>query len=123
VTGHIPAGYQPPLRQALADAIMFRQARAAGRDDSDQAGLYRKVAGALGLPLPEELPAAGVLLDEDQAATVTAALDDAVAGIRDRAAHCGECAASPADLCDGCSERLLRVELYAELAAALGGER
>lgn len=65
--------------------------------------------------------AAGVLLDDDQTLTVTAALDDAVAGIRDRAAHCGECRISPAELCDGCADRLARVDLYAKLAGQIGG--
>lgn len=67
--------------------------------------------------------AAGACLNEDQAATVLAALDDAAVHIRERAANCPECAASPADLCDGCDDRLSRAELYDDLADQIGGDQ
>lgn len=67
--------------------------------------------------------AAGVCLDDDQAATVLAALDDAAGHIRERAANCPECAASPADLCDGCAGRLARSDAYDDLARQIGDKR
>jgi hypothetical protein len=54
-----------------------------------------------------------------QAALVLAALEDASGHIRGRAANCGECEASPAELCDGCSDRLDRADAYDDLAAGL----
>ncbi len=60
-----------------------------------------------------------VTLDEDQAATVLSALEDASEHIRERAANCPECMASPADLCDGCSDRLNRAGAYDALAGTL----
>lgn len=63
------------------------------------------------------------ILDEDQAATVAAALDDAVAGIRERVRHCGECTTSPAGLCEQCAGRLDRAEAYFALALVLRGTR
>ncbi len=59
------------------------------------------------------------VLDADQAAIVLSALEDASDGIRERAAHCPDCAASPADLCDGCADRLSRAEGYDDLTAKL----
>jgi hypothetical protein len=58
-------------------------------------------------------------LDEDQAATVMAALDDASEGIRERAAWCPACRAHPAALCDEDADRLTRAEAYDHLAAQL----
>lgn len=60
-----------------------------------------------------------VSLDEDQAATVIAALDDASEGIRERAAWCPACKAHPAALCDEDADRLSRAEAYDHLAAQL----
>jgi hypothetical protein len=62
---------------------------------------------------------AGLLLDEDQAQTVSAAADDAIEGIRDRVTHCGECTASPPGLCDGCAARLSRAQAYFALGLVL----
>jgi hypothetical protein len=62
----------------------------------------------------------GVCLDEDQAATVLAALEDAAEGIRERAAYCSACRTHPADLCDETADQLRRAEAYDALAARLG---
>src|SRR6516165_9757043 len=59
----------------------------------------------------------GMLLDRHQAVTVLAALGDAAGHIRERAACCPDCDASPADLCGGCAGRLSRAEAYDALAA------
>ncbi len=60
-------------------------------------------------------------LDEDQLTVVLAALDDAASHIRERAAYCPDCQAHPADLCDGCADRLRRAEAYDALAGLLRG--
>jgi len=54
--------------------------------------------------------------------TVLAALGDAAEHLRERAAWCPECEASPAALCDGCALRLSRADDYEQLAAAIGGQ-
>ena len=54
-----------------------------------------------------------------QLATVLDALDVAADYKRDRAAVCGDCDASPADLCDTCAWRLRQAEEYDALAVTL----
>ena len=56
-----------------------------------------------------------------QLATVLDALDVAADYKRDRAAVCGDCDASPADLCDTCAWRLRMADEYDALAAELIG--
>jgi hypothetical protein len=76
-----------------------------------------RLADTLGELLDALGPA--VVLDQDQAATVLAALDDASDGIRGRAAYCPACVAHPADLCDEDAGRLARADEYDRLAATL----
>jgi hypothetical protein len=57
--------------------------------------------------------------DQDQAAVVLSALDDASEGIRERAAYCPACRSHPAALCDEDAARLSRAEAYDHLAARL----
>ena len=54
-----------------------------------------------------------------QLATVLDALDVAAEYKRDRAAACGDCDASPAELCGTCEWRLARAGEYDALAGAL----
>jgi hypothetical protein len=61
----------------------------------------------------------GLVLDEDQAATVLAALDDAARSIRERAAACPACREHPAELCDETADQLQRAGAYQALAARL----
>ena len=58
-------------------------------------------------------------MTHDIACTLLAALDDAAAGIRDRAAYCPHCGSHPAELCDGDAGRLARAEDYDRLATQL----
>jgi hypothetical protein len=62
---------------------------------------------------------AAVIPGAGRAAIVLAALGDASDGIRERAAHCPDCTASPADLCDETAGQLSRADAYDRLAATL----
>ena len=55
----------------------------------------------------------------DTASTMLAALYDAAAGNRDRAAYCPDCRSHPAELCDDDADRLARADEYDRLAAHL----
>jgi hypothetical protein len=68
-------------------------------------------------------PGDAIVQPPAQLSTVLAALDDAAEHLRERAACCAECEASPADLCDGCALRLSRADDYDALAGRLGGHR
>jgi hypothetical protein len=72
------------------------------------------VLGQPGL-LGAVLPAPAVTLVASDVAIVGSALEDASQHIRERAANCPDCEASPAELCDGCSDRLARAEAYDRL--------
>ena len=63
------------------------------------------------------VPAVG--LGADDAAIVLSALEEAAWHIRELAASCPDCEASPAELCDECADRLARAEAYDVLAAQL----
>ena len=52
-------------------------------------------------------------------ATVLDALDTASECLRDIAANCPDCDASPADLCDSCDSRLARAAGFDRLAETL----
>ena len=60
-----------------------------------------------------------VAFDQDQAALVLSALEEAAGAAREIAAHCPDCDTAPASLCETCDARLARAAEYDHLAARL----
>lgn len=60
-----------------------------------------------------------VLVTQPDGSTIRAALDEAAEELRDRAAGCGDCEASPAELCTTCESRLERASGYDAVAGRL----